>query len=566
MMEQLTGYEFIVAELFTLTLANGTVLRLTSGDGDINIGSALPAPVSLTASIPRYATQSASTVFVQGEGAVYAVNKTTQAVTAIITGMPHLDAGSGVIYGGITFDGSALWVIIGLWGGAGLGKYSTTGTLLTTAYSAIFGIPMSVEVGGGYVYTATSEGWVYKLDSSGNLVSSRLLGGTYLFWDGANLWLGRTDNVLYKLAADLSILTTTTGIVVNGLTSDGSALWAVNTSGNSIAKIDKSTGVVLASYAGFVSPTFITLTTSGMLVVSCDGYIVYVNPLTAAIVASASVTYPRQIVADPVTGMLYIPNYIANNIIIMSDLLATGIMTYVVGNVRAERGDITLSVGLSVDECKVTLHCYPGSVMGVLSVPNFTLIGGFDNAHLKIELAVMPSYGDTSLGAIHLFEGNITDVVMDLSKVELTVSSAAVLLNAQVPRIVYQPSCTHTLFDSQCGLRAADFTVSRTVVDSWSTGEISFSDSGASNLYTLGRITFTSGANAGLSRTVKSHVMLAGGAVVLPLYPFPFIAATGDNFTISLGCYKSRALCTSRFNNASQFLGWEYMPVPEVST
>ena len=573
MMALLAGYELIVAELFTLTLANGTVLRLTSGDGDIKVGSALPAPVTLSASYPRCATQSATTVFVQGEGTVYAINKTTQAITAIITGIAHLDLGNGLLYGGCEFDGSYLWVIVGInGGGAGLAKYSTTGGLVGSAFAGLSGTPYVLEMGGGYLYTATDNGVLYKLDSAGGLLASRAVPNVFngvgvrqFFWDGANVWLSTTDNYLYKLADDLSILTTTAGINSRGIASDGSYLWVTNYAANSISKVDKSTGTVLASYTGFSTPTFITSMPNGLLAVTCSASVIYVNPLTGGIVASVAINSPQQVVADSVTGLLYIPNSTPNTVIIMADLVATGIVDYIVGNTRIERGDITTSVGLSVDECKVTLHCYQDSIIGVLSLPNFALIGGFDNAHLKIELAVMPSYGDTAVGVIHLFEGSVTDVVLDLSQIELTISSAAVLLDVQIPRVVYQPSCTHTLFDSRCGLRAADSTAPRTVLASASTGYLSFTDGSAAGVYTLGRILFTSGANAGLSRTVSSHTMTAGVSVVLPLYPFPFIAAIGDSFTISLGCDKSRALCSSRFNNASQFLGWEYMPVPEVS-
>ena len=573
MMALLAGYELIVAELFTLTLANGEVLRLTSGDGDIKIGSALPTPVTLSASYPRYATQSATTVFVQGEGTVYAINKSTQAITAIITGIRHLDLGNGLPYGGCEFDGSYLWVIVGIdGGGAGLAKYSTTGVLVGSAFAGLSGTPYLLAMGGGCLYTAVDNGVMYRLDSAGDLLASRAVPNVFngvgvrqFFWDGANVWTSTTDNYLYKLADDLSILTTTAGINSRGIASDGSYLWVTNYAANSISKVDKSTGTVLASYTGFSTPTFITSMPNGLLAVTCSASVIYVNPLTGGIVASVAINSPQQVVADSVTGLLYIPNSTPNTVIIMADLVATGIVDHVVGNTRIERGDITTSVGLSVDECKVTLHCYQDSVIGVLSLPNFALIGGFDNAHLKIELAVMPSYGDTAVGVIHLFEGSVTDVVLDLSQIELTISSAAVLLDVQIPRVVYQPSCTHTLFDSRCGLRTADFTASRTVLASASTGYLSFSDGNAAGVYTLGRILFTSGANAGLSRTVSSHTMAAGVSIVLPLYPFPFIAAIGDSFTISLGCDKSRALCNSRFNNASQFLGWEYMPVPEVS-
>ncbi|MCX7067339.1 MAG: DUF2163 domain-containing protein [Methylococcales bacterium] len=567
MMAQLAGYEFIIAELFTITLANGTVLRLTSGDGDIRIGAPVPAPVTLSANRPWLATQSSTTVFVRGSMAVYAINKATQTISTLISGAANIGIGNGVRADGIKFDGSALWVLLDSWGGGGVAKYSETGAFLLTADAAITGLPYQLEVGAGYVYVMTSEGFLYKLDGNGVIVASRIIAAplafSCLFWDGVNLWFSAGN--LYKVDANLATIIMTTGISVQGIASDGVYLWVTNQAANSISKIDKITGLVLASYDGYSSPTYMSMMPNGLLVVTCDTYIAYADPATGAMVAATSISDPQQVIADTLTNTLYIPNDVGYNVIILADLLATGILDYIVGTTRIERSDINISSGLSVDECKVTLHCYQDSVIGLLSMPNFALIGGFDNAHIKIELAVMPTYNDTTAGAIHLFEGLVSDVVMDLSLVELTVSSDSVRLNVQIPRLIYQPTCSHTLFDSHCGLSKAAFTVSRTVIDSISTGEISFADATTLGIYALGRIIFTSGANAGLSRTVKVHSGSLGVAVILPLYPFPFIATAGDTFTISQGCDKSRALCTSRFNNASQFLGFEYMPVPEVS-
>jgi uncharacterized phage protein (TIGR02218 family) len=205
-------------------------------------------------------------------------------------------------------------------------------------------------------------------------------------------------------------------------------------------------------------------------------------------------------------------------------------------------------------------------VFNGVPLPHFARIGGFDNAHIKIELAVMPSYGDTSYGVIHLFEGRVTDINPDMGSVALTVSADTIMLDTQIPQKVYQPSCAHTLYDSQCGLSEAAFTESATVLNSNPAGgEIWFNSSNGAGFFTLGRMTFTSGQNAGFSRTVKFHSNDAGVAVAIPNAPFPFPTPIGDSFNIIAGCDKLRGTCAAKFSNASQFLGWEYMPVPEAS-
>jgi uncharacterized phage protein (TIGR02218 family) len=231
-----------------------------------------------------------------------------------------------------------------------------------------------------------------------------------------------------------------------------------------------------------------------------------------------------------------------------------------------DRSDITTTTGISVDDCTVTLHCNADNVFNDIPLPHFARVGGFDNAHLKIELAVMPTYGDTSNGVIHLFEGRVTDINPDMGSVALTVSADTIMLDTQIPQKVYQPSCTHTLYDSQCGLSEAAFTESATVLNSNPAGgEIWFNSSNGAGFFTLGRMMFTSGQNTGFSRTVKFHSNDAGVAVAIPNAPFPFPTPIGDSFKIIAGCDKLRGTCSSKFSNAGQFLGWEYMPVPEAS-
>jgi uncharacterized phage protein (TIGR02218 family) len=233
-------------------------------------------------------------------------------------------------------------------------------------------------------------------------------------------------------------------------------------------------------------------------------------------------------------------------------------------SVRIERDDITIATGVEVDECRVTLHCNADAVFNNLSLPHFALIGGFDNALVRIELAVMASFGDVSGGLIHLFDGRVTDVKLDVSKVELTVGSDSVLLDTKIPTTVYQPPCKHTLYDHRCALNRNDFTQSA-AVESVSGGSILFTSGYAEGFFALGKMTFTSGANKGLSRTIKQHNNVAGMAVVIATDNFSTVPAIGDTFIIVAGCDKLRSTCTARFNNAVHFLGWEYVPVPEAS-
>jgi len=90
------------------------------------------------------------------------------------------------------------------------------------------------------------------------------------------------------------------------------------------------------------------------------------------------------------------------------------------------------------------------------------------------------------------------------------------------------------------------------------TADIAYSQSG---YFDLGTVTFTSGLNSGVSRTVKSA---APGVVNFSL-PLPYPPATGDMFTIYPGCDKIQSTCGAKFNNLSHFSGCPYIPAAETA-
>lgn len=443
----LTEYQFFVAELYTITFANGDVVRFTSGDGDIRFGSG---------------------------GALALPN----------TGAGIADGNTDPHYAFTTLQGTA----------TGTGGYAC--------------VPSS-----GIHYRSAADAvakWLTpSIDSSQSYDNNTGLDGIYR----------------YRLSVDLSHYDLASVSMAGTVSAD-----------NKVDVVLNGTTLVANATAFSIASGFISGVNTLDFVVTNDlmtGEAGSLNP-TGLIVQFTSVT-----------GIAY-------------DYLFTAF--------AIERGDITTTTGVSVDDCTVTLRCNTDNVFKGVPLPHFARIGGFDNAHIKIELAVMPSYGDTSNGLIHLFEGRVTDINPDMASVALTVSADTIMLDTQIPQKVYQPSCAHTLYDSGCGLSEAAFTESATVLNSNPAGgEIWFNSSNGAGFFTLGRMVFTSGQNAGFSRTVKFHSNDAGVAVAIPNAPFPFPTPIGDSFNIIAGCDKLRGTCASKFSNASQFLGWEYMPVPEAS-
>jgi hypothetical protein len=142
------------------------------------------------------------------------------------------------------------------------------------------------------------------------------------------------------------------------------------------------------------------------------------------------------------------------------------------------------------------------------------------------------------------------------------------MLNLQGPINVLQPGCTHTLFDVGCALQASLFTVTGNVTGSASTVlSVNTNLTQAGVWFRLGRISFTSGQNAGVVRSVKDY---SAGVFTLAR-PLPFVPAVSDQFTALPGCPKTMAACSNTntavgppFNNIKHNKSEPFVPVPET--
>jgi hypothetical protein len=77
--------------------------------------------------------------------------------------------------------------------------------------------------------------------------------------------------------------------------------------------------------------------------------------------------------------------------------------------------------------------------------------------------------------------------------------------------------------------------------------------------FSQGVMTFTSGANAGLSRVVANYDT---GGILTVVPQFPNAIAEGDEFVAVAGCSKTSTQCYAKFNNLLNFAGFPYIPIP----
>lgn len=227
------------------------------------------------------------------------------------------------------------------------------------------------------------------------------------------------------------------------------------------------------------------------------------------------------------------------------------------------RGSITTSVGLEVDEMQVNITALTtGIIANGMTFYQMLTKGLFDNAGFTVNRAFFSEWGKTPVGVIKRFSGRVSDIEFSRSQADLTVSSYIKMLDIAMPRNLFETSCNHTPFSAGCGLNKANWGVGGSVQSGSTkslikTGIVRDDE----DYFTLGMLTFTTGLNAGISRTIKSYNNKTGE--VVPVAAFPAEVSIGDTFMVYAGCDRTMDCCKKRFNNLANFRGFPFTPIVE---
>lgn len=225
-----------------------------------------------------------------------------------------------------------------------------------------------------------------------------------------------------------------------------------------------------------------------------------------------------------------------------------------------ERSRLRLASGVQVDELSLSLYVGDDQLIGNVPMLHYARRGGFDGADVRLEWAYFDLDG-TLKGTVLRFTGRTGPAEVERGAFFVSVRSELAGLNISIPRETYQPSCLNQVYDAKCGLVKSSFTVSGTVTGTNDTATWLLSNLGQSaGYFDLGVLTFTSGANAGHSRTVKAY---AAGAFQFA-NPLGEVPSVGDTFTVRPGCDRRKTTCSSKFGNVVRFRGFPYVPAPET--
>jgi uncharacterized phage protein (TIGR02218 family) len=219
------------------------------------------------------------------------------------------------------------------------------------------------------------------------------------------------------------------------------------------------------------------------------------------------------------------------------------------------------SVGLEVDKQRITIAARPTDLINGAPFLIALRDGAFDGASVQRDRVFLTAPNGAVVGGVTLFKGRVSTVdQVGRTSATLTIASDLVVLDCDMPRNLFSPTCVHTLYDSGCGVIRGTFAANG-AAGSGSTA-ITINFPGAASQHAQGSIVFSSGANANIRATVKT---VAVGSSLNLIYPLPFALAVGDAFTVYAGCDHTQNTCGARFANLARFRGYPYVPPPQMA-
>ena len=211
----------------------------------------------------------------------------------------------------------------------------------------------------------------------------------------------------------------------------------------------------------------------------------------------------------------------------------------------------------SASESRMGLGVGDASVAGVLSGDGIDAgaleAGAYDGAAVTLHLV---NWQDVSQ-RVALSKMSIGEVRRRGAAFEAELRSVSAQLNVALGRS-FLPVCDAVLGDARCGVDLDAFSAAAAVTSSVDRRVVTVSGLGPfdDGWFAQGRLTWTSGANEGLSAEVRGHA-----AEEIELWrAAPYAVAAGDTAILTAGCDKRFGTCGAKFSNGLNFRGCPHMP------
>lgn len=171
------------------------------------------------------------------------------------------------------------------------------------------------------------------------------------------------------------------------------------------------------------------------------------------------------------------------------------------------------------------------------------------------------NWRDLTMGVEKLKRGTFGEISLGRGSFSNEVRGITQKLQQTIGEVV-SASCKADLFDSRCGVVATEGVWKFSgvaVTAATSARQVAASSlAQAAGFFDAGKVTWTTGANAGLSMEIRTHT--AGGELELQ-EPMPFEVLIGDQFTVFAGCMKrANEDCRTKFSNIINFRGFDQVP------
>jgi len=167
------------------------------------------------------------------------------------------------------------------------------------------------------------------------------------------------------------------------------------------------------------------------------------------------------------------------------------------------------------------------------------------------------------LGSVEVYRGKLGDYAYNRDEITGQARNFFNSINIEWPYYTYLDQCAWRFGSAGCGYDTSSVTVSSTCSPVTSGDRLNVAcaiDPKVPAYYERGRFTFTSGANSGSARAVRVH----SGNIISFSHAMPYPVSSGDTFSLYPGCRKRMIDdCTSKYNNAHNFLGFPWIPKPE---
>src|SRR5437868_15184653 len=235
-----------------------------------------------------------------------------------------------------------------------------------------------------------------------------------------------------------------------------------------------------------------------------------------------------------------------------ADLTVAGTLCHADTGLTAS--EATARLGLQVDGSEIA-----GALTDDSLAEADLAAGRSDAADIEVHLV---DWCEPSLSVL-LAKGVLGEVRREGQAFSAEFRSLSARLDEESGRL-YTATCSADLGDARCAvdLTALAFHGSGTVATL--AGASAFHASGldgfADGIFTAGKITFTSGANAGFAVEVKTHRRALDGVLIELWQKAPEPIAVADAFTVTDGCDKRFSTCRDGFVNSINFRGFPHIP------